>query len=95
MSLQKFHFIFYYKQYVQYVSQEQMSYQIRPPSENLATKSNSCRLVPRLLNTTREETDGKKAGHRPLIFKVCLHTAINRADFVSWCMLYTYDGNKM
>ena len=24
-----------------------------------------------------------------------LHTAINWADFVSWCMLYTYDGNKM
>ena len=29
------------------------------------------------------------------IIKVRLHTAINRADFVSWCMLYTYDGNKM
>ena len=27
--------------------------------------------------------------------KVRLHTAINRADFVSWCMLYTYDGNKI
>ena len=26
---------------------------------------------------------------------VRLHTAINRADFVSWCMLYTYDGYKM
>ena len=24
-----------------------------------------------------------------------LHTAINRADFVSWCMLYTHQGNKM
>ena len=24
-----------------------------------------------------------------------LHTAINRADFVSWCMLYTYEGNKV
>ena len=24
-----------------------------------------------------------------------LHTAINRADLVSWCMLYTYKGNKM
>ena len=30
-----------------------------------------------------------------LRFKVRLHTAINLADFVSWCMLYTYDGNKM
>ena len=28
-------------------------------------------------------------------FEVRLHTAINRADFVSWCMLYTYKGNKM
>ena len=27
--------------------------------------------------------------------KLRLHTAINRADFVSWCMLYTYDGNEM
>ena len=27
--------------------------------------------------------------------KVRLHTAINWADFVSWCMLYTYEGNKM
>ena len=27
--------------------------------------------------------------------KVRFHTAINRADFVSWCMLYTYEGNKM
>ena len=27
--------------------------------------------------------------------KVRLDTAINRADFVSWCMLYTYEGNKM
>ena len=27
--------------------------------------------------------------------KVRLHTTINRADFVSWCMLYTYEGNKM
>ena len=27
--------------------------------------------------------------------KVRLHTAINRADFVSWCTLYTYEGNKM
>ena len=27
--------------------------------------------------------------------KVRLHTAINRVDFVSWCMLYTYEGNKM
>ena len=27
--------------------------------------------------------------------KVRLHTAINQADFVSWCMLYTYKGNKM
>ena len=26
--------------------------------------------------------------------KVRLHTAINRADFVSWCMLYTYKGKK-
>ena len=25
--------------------------------------------------------------------KVRLHTTINRADFVSWCMLYTYEGN--
>ena len=24
-----------------------------------------------------------------------LHTAINRTDYVSWCMLYTYKGNKM
>ena len=24
------------------------------------------------------------------LIKVLLHTAINRADFVSWCMLYTY-----
>ena len=24
-----------------------------------------------------------------------LHTAINRAEFVSWCMLYTYKGTKM
>ena len=24
-----------------------------------------------------------------------LHTVINRVDFVSWCMLYTYEGNKM
>ena len=28
-------------------------------------------------------------------FKVRLHTTINRAYFVSWCMLYTYEGNKM
>ena len=28
-------------------------------------------------------------------FKLRLHTAINRADFVSCCMLYTYEGNKM
>ena len=27
--------------------------------------------------------------------KVYLHTTINRADFVFWCMLYTYEGNKM
>ena len=27
--------------------------------------------------------------------KLRLHTAINRADFVSWSMLYTYEGNKM
>ena len=26
--------------------------------------------------------------------KLRLPTAINRADFVSWCMLYTYEGNK-
>ena len=24
-----------------------------------------------------------------------LHTVINRADFVPWCMVYTYEGNKM
>ena len=29
------------------------------------------------------------------LLKLRLHTAINRADFVSWCMLYTYKGNKM
>ena len=29
-----------------------------------------------------------------MVFKVRLHTTINRADFVSWCMLYTYEGNK-
>ena len=29
------------------------------------------------------------------VFKVRLHTAINLADFVSWCMLYSYEGNKM
>ena len=28
-------------------------------------------------------------------FKVHLHTAINQDDFVSWCMLYTYEGNEM
>ena len=27
--------------------------------------------------------------------KVRFHTAINRADFVCWCMLYTYEGYKM
>ena len=27
--------------------------------------------------------------------KVRLHTAINRADFLSPCMLYTNEGNKM
>ena len=26
--------------------------------------------------------------------KLRLHVAINRVDFVSWCMLYTYEGNK-
>ena len=28
-------------------------------------------------------------------FGVRLHTVINPADFRSWCMLYTYEGNKM
>ena len=27
--------------------------------------------------------------------KVRLHTAINRVHFISWCMLYTYECNKM
>ena len=27
--------------------------------------------------------------------KVRVHTTINRANFVTWCMLYTYEGNKM
>ena len=27
--------------------------------------------------------------------KVHLHAAIRRADFVSWCMLYTYEGKRM
>ena len=27
--------------------------------------------------------------------KVRFHTAIIQADFVSWCMLYTYEGNKI
>ena len=27
--------------------------------------------------------------------KGTLHNAINRTDFVSWWMLYTYEGNKM
>ena len=27
--------------------------------------------------------------------KLRLHTVINRADFISWCMLYTNAGNKM
>ena len=30
-----------------------------------------------------------------LALKLHLHTAINRADFVSWCMLYTHHGNKI
>ena len=29
------------------------------------------------------------------VLKVRLHTAIARADFVSWCMLYIHEGNKM
>ena len=29
------------------------------------------------------------------ILKLRLHTAINRVDFVSWYMLYTYEGNKI
>ena len=29
------------------------------------------------------------------IIMVRLHTAINRADFVSWCMLYTYEDNQI
>ena len=33
------------------------------------------------------------ATHRKSL-KVRLHTAINRADFVSWCMLYAKEGNK-
>ena len=38
----------------------------------------------------------KKIVYLAMFFKVRLHTAINRAaDFVSWCMLYTYEGNKM
>ena len=28
-------------------------------------------------------------------FKLRLHTAINRADFACWCMLYTYEVNKI
>ena len=28
-----------------------------------------------------------------MVPKVRLHTAINRADFVSWCTLYTKEGN--
>ena len=27
--------------------------------------------------------------------KVQTHTTINLADFVSWCMLYTYEGNNI
>ena len=27
--------------------------------------------------------------------KLRLHTPINGANFVSWCMLYTFEGNKM
>ena len=40
----------------------------------------------------------KKCSVVPVIYnkvKVRLHSAINWVDFVSWCMLYTYDGNKM
>ena len=27
--------------------------------------------------------------------KVRLNTVINQAEFVFWCMLYTYEGNEM
>ena len=37
----------------------------------------------------------QKRGNTVAFFKVRLHTAINRADFVSWCMLYTCECNKM
>ena len=30
-----------------------------------------------------------------VIYVSVLHTTNNRADFVSWCMLYTYEGNKI
>ena len=33
--------------------------------------------------------------HSKECLKLRSHTAINRADFVSWCMLYTYEGNKI
>ena len=36
---------------------------------------------------------------QPRVFKVNvklrLYTAVNRVDFVSRCMLYTYEGNKI
>ena len=33
--------------------------------------------------------------HRYVFNRSGLHTVINLADFVSWCMLYTYKGKKM
>ena len=37
---------------------------------------------------------GKTFNKKSYSVKVRFHTAINQADFVSWCMLYTYEGNN-
>ena len=40
-------------------------------------------------------TQSKVTKYSSCTVKLHLHAVINQADFVSWCMLHMYEGNKM
>ena len=47
------------------------------------------------LNMHRDKKPARLIAVRKRSFKPRLHTVINWANFVSWCVLYMYEGNKM
>ena len=64
-------------------------------NQHNAAKKKFSKIPPRSMYHLNAKSENPYRKEKNKQVKLRLHTAINRADFVSRCMLSTYEGDKL